>query len=218
MGKVAVVVFAVTLAAACDDSSEPLCADDVSRVSVSEPLEALDGDTAEARFESAAHKPWNCTVTWLELPESVGTSEPPAGSSPLELVLERTSDTARYREYALTSREKWDTSDCYADAVFVPCSLGLASEDGGLDETLACDLRLQGENTLLNLVLTSYEFEGLHAVTFADDIEKGPLELNLTYTPGANPTRIDGTIVESGERTGPGADPYLTTALIACTL
>src|SRR5262245_15778955 len=129
MGKVALVVLAAALATACDEGPEPMCADDVSKVSVSEPLAALDGDTAEARFERAAEKAWDCSVTWLELPESVATSEPPAGSSPLELVLERTSDTARYREYSLTSQEKWDTSDCQSDAVFVPCSLGLASED-----------------------------------------------------------------------------------------
>jgi hypothetical protein len=55
-------------------------------------------------------------------------------------------------------------------------------------------------------------------VTFADDIEKGPLELNLVYTPGGDPTRITGTIVESGDRTARGSDPYLTTALLTCTL
>jgi len=164
----------------------------VSEVSVSEPLEALAGDTAEARFAEAAQTHWDCRVSWLALPESVGTSEPPASSSPLELVLERTSDTARYREYALTPEDKWDTSRCHADAVFVPCSLGLASEDGALDETVPCELRLQGENTLLNLVLTSYEFSGTHRVTFADDIEKGPLEFNFVFTPGPGSVPHDG--------------------------
>jgi hypothetical protein len=219
MGKVVLLVLAVTLATACDDSDDgPRCADDASKVSVGEPLEALDGETAEARFDRITQKPWDCTVTWLELPESVGTNEPAAGSSPLELALERTSDTARYQKYSLTSQEKWETSDCHEDAVFVPSSLGLVSEDGALDETIACELRLQGGNTLLNLVLPTYDFAGTHRVTFADDIEKGPLELNLVYTPGADPTRITGSIVESGVRTGSGADPYLTAAAIVCTL
>lgn len=218
MGKVAFVLLAVALTTACDDSDAPLCDDDTSEVSVNEPLGVLDGESAESRFDRVAEKPWDCTVTWLELPASVGTGEPGASSSALELVLERTSDTASYRKYALTPQEKYETSDCHTDAVFVPCSLGLTSEDGALDEALECELRLQGENTLLNLVLTSYDFAGTHAVTFADDIEKGPLEFNLVYTPGADPTRIDGTIVESGKRTGSGADPYLTTALIACEI
>jgi hypothetical protein len=219
MGKVVAVVLAVLLATACDDSDpEPMCPDDVSKVSVSEPLDALDGETAGDRFDRITEKPWVCSVTWLDLPESVGTSEPSASTSALELTLERTSDTAIYRTYALTQQEKWDTSHCHSDAVFVPSSLGLVSDDGALDETIACDLRLQGDNTLLNLVLADYEFTGTHALTFADDIVKGPLEFNFVYTPGADPARIDGSIVESGERTGRGADPYLTTAVIACEL
>jgi hypothetical protein len=68
----------------------------------------------------------------------------------------------------------------------------------------------------LNLVLPSYEFGGTHAVMFADDIQKGPLEFHFVFTPGADPTRITGSIVESGERTERGADPYLTTAVVGC--
>lgn len=219
MGKVVLVVFVVALATACDDSGEaPLCEDDTTEVSVSEPLAALDGESAASRFQRIAEKPWKCSVTWLELPASVGTSEPGASSSALELVLERTSDTASYRKYGPTWTEKRHTSECYADAVFVPSSLELESEDGALDEALDCELRLQGDNTLVHLVLESYEFFGTHAVTFADGIEKGPLEFNFVYVPGADPTRIDGSIVESGNRTAPGSDPYLTTAVISCAL
>jgi hypothetical protein len=96
--------------------------------------------------------------------------------------------------------------------------LGLKSEDGALDEALDGELRLQGDNTLIHLVLESHEFGGTHAVTFADGIEKGPLEFNFVYVPGTDPTRIDGSIVESGNRTAPGSDPLLTTAVVSCTL
>jgi len=172
MGKVApLVAFLSAFSLGCEDMAfGPLCKDDVSQVAVDEPLEALDGDAAITRFDRAATKPWDCTVTWVALPSAIGTAEPPAGSSALELELTRTSDTARYRKYAMTPEEKYESSRCREDAVFVPCSLGLVSEDGALDEAIECELRLQSQNTLINLALGEYEFSGAHTVTFVDDI------------------------------------------------
>jgi len=219
MGKVAcALVSALSFAVGCDDfaPSEPLCADRASEVPVDESIEALDGESARERFERAA-KPWDCTVTWLTLPAQIGSAEPPAGSSVLDVSLERTSDVARYREYAQTREEKYDSRGCQKPAVLVPCSLGLRSEDGALDETLACELRLQGQNTLIHLELAEYEFTGTHTTTFVDDIPRDAVELNLTYVPGIDPTSIDGAIVEYGTRSGPGVDPFATTAVIACT-
>jgi hypothetical protein len=188
----------------------------VSEVAVDEPLEALGGDDAITRFDQAA-KSWDCTVTWVAIPGTIGTAEPPAGSSVLELTLERTSDTARYRKYAMTREEAYDSLRCQEDAVFVPCSLGLASEDGALDEAIECELRLQNQNTLMNLELGAYEFGGTHSVAFVDDIPRDQVELNLAFTPAVEPTQIEGSIIESGTRTGRGSDPYVTTALISCT-
>jgi hypothetical protein len=130
------------------------------------------------------------------------------------MTLERTSDEARYREYALSSAERWESTRCQTDAVFVPCSLGLASEDGALDETLDCELRLQGANTYIHLVVAGYEFAGDHLLTFAGEVERSAVEFGVAYTPGEEPTRIDGSIVESGVRKG--EDPLVTTARIEC--
>jgi hypothetical protein len=214
MGKVARVLFsALALTSGCDDffATVPLCAEDVSRVSVDESLESLDGESAKERFDRAA-KAWDCGVTWLELPAQIGSAEPPAGSSALELVLERTSDTARFSESTNAQ-----SASCQTASVFVPCTLALTSEDGALDEAFECELRLQGENTLVHLMLAGYEFAGSHAVSFVDDISMDAVELNLAYTPGPDPVRIDGTIVEYGTRAGPGDDLLMTTAVIACT-
>jgi hypothetical protein len=216
MGKEArLVCLCVTLAAGCDDA-EPLrlCEDRATEVSVDERLDVLDGDTAAERFERAA-APRDCSVSWLEIPAQVGISEPPPGSSTLDLVLERTSDSGRYREYAQSEEEKFESQSCQPSSVFVPCSLSLRSEDGGLDEVFDCELRLQGANTLLNLALDVYDFVGSHAVSFADDVPADVLELYLVYTPGDDPTRIDGGLAESASF--PGPDPFLTTATIACT-
>jgi hypothetical protein len=186
------------------------------RVSVDEPLRSLDGDTPRERFDRAAG-PWSCSVTWIALPSAIGTQTPAPSSSALELILERTSDEARYREYARTSDQKREGLGCQTDAVFVPCSLALSSDDGALDEELDCELRLQGDNTYVHLVLPGYEFSGSHTVTFVDAIEHDGVELGVVFTPGTEPTRIDGSIVESGTRVGRGQDPLATTALIACT-
>src|SRR5688500_15226966 len=98
MGKVARLVWlSVTLAVGCDDTDPMRCKDGASEVSVNERLEVLDGETAAERFDRAA-VPRDCTVNWLEIPAQVGTSEPPPGSSALDLLLERTSETGRYRE------------------------------------------------------------------------------------------------------------------------
>ena len=218
MGKVAPLILLVTSSSACDDPALELsCLDDVSSVSVDQPLEALSGDDAATRFDRAALKDWDCTVTWLELPSAIGTAEPEAGSSSLELVLERTSDTAVYRTFSLSLDDVLRGSPCQAHAVFVPCSLGLASEDGALDEAIDCELRLQDQNTLVNLELGAYEFAGSHTVLFVDDIPRDQVELNFVFTPGGDPTRIDGSLIESGTRTGRGSDPFVTTALIECT-
>lgn len=220
MGKVAplVALFFSAFSLGCDDwTYDPVCTDDVSEVAVDEPLEALDGEDAATRFDRAATEFWDCTVTWLALPSAIGTAEPVAGSSALELALERTADTARFRKYALSREDEFRGSPCHGGAVFVPCSLGLASEDGGLDEAIDCELRLEAGNTLMNLELGAYQFGGTHAVAFVDDIPRDQVELNLAFTPAAEPARIDGSIVESGTRTGRGSDPYVTTALIECT-
>ncbi|HEX6767205.1 MAG TPA: hypothetical protein VF103_17025, partial [Polyangiaceae bacterium] len=201
----------------CDGSfaEEPVCPVGSSSVSVNKRLGSLDGETASERFDRAT-KAWSCTVTWLELPAAIGVSEPPAGTTELELVLGRTSETARYREDARTGDQKWEGTKCPTASVFVPCSLGLVSDDGALDEAFDCELRLQGENTLVHLLLSNYEFSGSHALTFAGDIPVDSVELNLAYTPGPDPTRIDGSIVEYGTR-DPGVDPFVTTAMITCT-
>jgi hypothetical protein len=219
MGKVAplVALFSAFLSGCDEGPFGPICADGVSRVSVDEPLEALGGDDATTRFDRAATKPWDCTVTWVAVPSTIGSAEPPAGSSALELTLTRTSDTARYRRYAMTREEKYDSTRCPEDAVFVPCSLGLVSEDGALDEEIECELRLQNQNTLMNLELGVYEFGGTHTVAFVDEIPRDQVELNLAFTPAIDPMQIDGSIVESGTRPGRGSDPLVTTALISCT-
>jgi hypothetical protein len=216
MGKEArLASFLVGLAAGCDDAeSMRFCEDRASGVSVDEPLDVLDGETAAERFEKAA-APRDCTVSWLEIPAQVGTSEPPPGSSALDLVLERTSDTGRYREYAQSVEEQYESQSCQPSSVFVPCSLSLRSEDGGLDEVFDCELRLQGPNTLLNLALGAYDFVGSHAVSFAGDVAADVVELYFVYTPGVAPARVDGGIAESASL--PGPDPFLTTAAIACT-
>jgi hypothetical protein len=215
MGKVArFACLCVTLAAACDDAEGMrFCEDRATEVSVNERLDALEGETAAERFERAA-APRDCTVSWLEVPAQVGTSEPPPGSSALDLVLERTSDTGRYRAYGQSLEEKYEALTCQPSSVFVPCSLSLRSEDGGLDELLDCELRLQGANTLLNIALGAYDFAGSHAVSFAGDVPADVVELYLVYTPGVDPTRVDGGIAESASL--PGPDPFLTTAAIAC--
>ena len=204
--------MALLVTSGCDDAT-PLCTDGVKHVSVDDSLDSLDGDTPRERFDRAAG-PWNCTVTWIAPPLGIATQEPEPGSSPLEMTLERTSDEARYREYALTSAEQRESTRCQTDAVFVPCSLGLVSEDGALDETLDCELRLQGENTYIHVVVAGYEFAGDHALTFAGDVEREAVEFGVVYTPGGEPTRIDGSIVESGVRKG--TDPLVTTARIEC--
>ena len=215
MGKVARLArLSVALAAACDDGEPMRCQDGASEVSLNEQLDVLDGETAAERFDRAA-APRDCTVSWLEIPAQVGTSEPPPGSSVLDLVLERTSDTGRYRSYAQTPEEKYESWNCQPSSVFVPCSLSLRSEDGGLDELFDCELRLQGANTLLNLALRAYDFAGSHAVSFEGDVPADLVEVNLVYTPGVDPTRVDGGIAESASL--PGTDPFLTTAVIACT-
>ena len=218
MGKVAPLVLVLSmLTSSCDEvEPEPPCAGGQTEVAVDEPLEALAGDDAVTRFDAAATKAWECTVTWLALPSAIGSAEPEASSSELELVLERTSETARYRRYALSREDDPHLYGCREDAVFVPCSLGLVSADGALDESIECELRLEGKNTLVNLELGAYEFGGTHTVTFVDDIPRDQVELNLVFTPAADPTRIDGSIIESGTRTGRGSDPYVTTALIEC--
>jgi len=214
--RLSATVFALFLG--CDDASEQAsCEDRQDEVSVDEPLEALDGESAAARFDRAAG-PWDCTITWLELPVQFGTSEPPAGSSPLELVLERTSDTARYQGYALTLDEERRSSGCKPPSLDVPCSLALRSDDGGLDESFDCELRLQGENTLVTFELEGYEFVGTHLVEFVDGVTKDSVGLNVAVTPGPAPMRVDATLVESGTQSGSGADPYLTTAVIECAL
>jgi hypothetical protein len=215
MGKEArLVCFLVAFAAGCDDrEATPFCEDRSGEVSVNEHLDVLDGETAAERFERAA-APRECTVSWLEIPAQIGTSEPPPGSSALHLVLERTSDTGRYREYAQSPDEKYESLICQPSSLFVPCSLSLRSDDGGLDEVFDCELRLQGANTLLNLTLGAYDFAGSHAVSFAGDVSADVVELSLVYTPGVDPTRVDGGIAESASL--PGTDPFLTTATIAC--
>jgi hypothetical protein len=50
-----------------------------------------------------------------------------------------------------------------------------------------------------------------------DDIPRDRVEVNLAFTPAADPTQVDGSIVESGTRPARGSDPYVTTALISCT-
>jgi hypothetical protein len=220
MRKVArVLAGALVFASACDDGfgTVPVCADSVSHASVDEPRESLAGESAQARFDRT-QKPWDCSVTWLELPTQLGSAEPPAGSSALELVLEGTSDTVTIHEYPRTEGEKLDSASCPPAALFVPSRLALTSDDGALDEAFECELRLQGENTLVHLELADYEFVGSHTVSFVDDIPVDWVELNLAYTPGPDPVRIDGTLVEYGTRSGPGVDPFVTTAVIACTL
>ena len=215
MGKVArLACLSVTLAAACDDG-EPMgfCEDRAGEVSVNERLDVLEGETAAERFDRAA-APRDCAVSWLEIPAQVGTSEPPPGSSALELVLERTSDTGRYREYAQSAEEKYESQSCQPSSVFVPCSLSLRSDDGGLDELFDCELRLQGANTLLNLDLGAYDFVGSHTVSFEGDVPADVVELYLVYTPGVDPMRVDGGVAESASL--PGTDPFLTTASITC--
>ena len=209
-------VFAVALAfaSACGPADSEQCTDGAKHVSVDEALASLDGETPRQRFGRAA-RPWNCNVTWLDLPPAIGTQEPEAGTSTLALTLERTADEARYREYARTAEETWDGTGCQTAAVFVPCSLGLASDDGALDESFACELLLQGENTYVHLVVPSYEFVGNHALTFADGIERDGVELSVVFTPGHEPTRVDGSIVETGARER-GVDPVMTSALIEC--
>jgi hypothetical protein len=215
MGKVArIVCLSVPLAVGCDDADRMRCRDGASEVSLNERLDVLDGDTAAERFDRAA-APRDCTVSWLEIPSQIGTSEPPPGSSALDLVLERTSDTGRYRSYAQTQEEKYESWNCQSSSVFVPCSLSLRSEDGGLDEVFECELRLQGANTLLNLALGAYDFVGSHAVSFEGDVPADVVELFLVYTPGVDPTRVDGGIAESASL--PGTDPFLTAAAIACS-
>jgi hypothetical protein len=206
------IALALLFTSGCDDAPR-LCTDGVKHVSVDEALDSLGGDTARERFDRAAGA-WNCTVTWIAPPPGIATQAPEPGSSPLEVTLERTSDEARYRQYALSSAEKWESTRCQTDAVFVPCALGLASEDGALDETIDCELRLQGENTYIHVVVADYEFAGDHALTFAGEVERAAVEFGLVYTPGAEPTRIDGSIVESGVRKG--VDPLVTTARIEC--
>jgi hypothetical protein len=206
------IALALLFASGCDDAVS-VCTDGVKHVSVDESQKSLDGDTPRERFDRAAG-PWNCTVTWIAPPPGIATQEPDPGSSSLEMTLERTSDEARYREYALTPSEKWESTRCQTDAMFVPCSLGLASEDGALDETLDCELRLQGENTYIHVVVTGYEFAGDHTLTFAGEVERAAVEFGVVYTPGDEPTRIDGSIVESGVRKG--TDPLVTTARIEC--
>jgi hypothetical protein len=206
------IALALLFTSGCDDATL-VCTDGVKHVSVDESLDSLDGDTPRERFDRAAG-PWDCSVTWIAPPPGIATQEPEPGSSALEMTLERTSDEARYREYALTRAEKWESRRCQTDAVFVPCSLGLASEDGALDETLDCELRLQGENTYIHVVARDYEFAGDHVLTFAGEVEREAVEFGVVYTPGGEPTRIDGSIVESGVRTG--VDPLVTTARIEC--
>jgi hypothetical protein len=216
MGKEArLASLLVALAAGCDDG-EPMrfCEDRAAEVSVNERLDVLEGETAAERFDRAA-APRACTVSWLEIPGQVGMSEPPPGSSALDLVLERTSDTARHREYAQTPDEKYESLSCQPSSVFVPCSLSLRSDDGGLDELFDCELRLQGANTLLYLALGAYDFAGSHALSFTGDVPADVVELYLAYTPGVDPTRVDGGIAESASL--PGTDPFLTTATIACS-
>jgi hypothetical protein len=211
------VILASLSSIGCDDvfAEAPVCPTGSSHVSVDEALGSLDGETASERFDRTT-KAWSCTVTWLELPASIGVSEPPAGTTELELVLERTSETARYREEPRTDDQKWQGSRCPTASVFVPCSLGLVSEDGALDEAFDCELHLQDGNTLVHLELPNYDFSGTHALTFADDVPMDSVELNLAYTPGPDPMRIDGSIVEYGTR-DPGVDPFATTAVVACT-
>jgi hypothetical protein len=210
-----VLALALVVTSGCTDPDPALCTDGVKRVGVDEPLAALDGDTPEERFARAA-KPWSCSVTWFALPESIAVQEPVPGTSALTLSLERTSDQARYREYAQTPGEKWERAGCQQDAVFVPCRLALSSEDGALDETLECELRLQGDNTYVYIVLPDYDFTGEHGTTFVEGIEPNGVELGITYTLGADPVRVDGSIIEAGARER-GVDPILTTAAIECS-
>jgi len=206
------IALALLVASGCDDAPA-LCTDGVKHVSVDESLDSLGGDTPRERFDRAAG-PWDCTVTWIAPPLGIATQTPEPGSSPLEMTLERTSDEARYRQYALSYAEQWESTRCQTDAVFVPCSLGLASEDGALDETIDCELRLQGENTYIHVVVADYAFAGEHALTFAGEVERAAVEFGVVYTPGGEPSRIDGSIVEAGERKG--VDPLVTTARIEC--
>jgi hypothetical protein len=209
-----VLPVALALASGCAPVEPAHCTDGVKQVSVDEALASLAGETPRQRFERAA-RAWNCSVTWLELPPAVATQEPAPGTSALALTLERTSDQARYREYARTAGERWDGADCQTDAVFVPCSLELASDDGALDESFACELMLQGDNTYVHLVVPNYDFVGGHALTFAEGIEWEGVELSVVFTPGQEPTRVDGSIVETGSRER-GVAPVMTSALIEC--
>jgi hypothetical protein len=208
---------AVLFVAGCDDfeAPEPACANHSASVSVDEPLGALGGESVATRFDEV-REPWDCLVHWLDLPETIGTSEPPASDSVLTLELVRTSETASYRERALTRDEKYDAVDCPKPTVSVSASLGLLTEDGALDETFDTSLAFQGENALLHVMLESYEFVGTHTVTFAEDAPRDYLELNLAFTPGPDPERIDGSMVESAEHGGRGQDPLMTTAIIEC--
>jgi hypothetical protein len=209
---------AVLFVAGCDDFEMPVppCPSRSAHVSVDEPLEALGGESVATRFDEVA-APWDCVVDWLELPETIGRSEPPAGDSVLTLELVRTSETASYRERALTPEESYDATECPKATVSVATSLGLTSEDGALDETFDTSFAFQGENTLLNVTLDSYEFMGTHTVAFADGSPRDYLELSLAFTPGPAPERIDGSMVESAVHEGRGQDPIVTTAVIECT-
>lgn len=207
--------FALVVASGCTGAEPALCGDGMKRVPVDAPLRALGGETPLERFERAAIA-WNCGVTWLALPETIAVQVPAPGTSALTLSLERTSDEARYREYALTPDEAREGGGCQTDAVFVPCRLALSTEDGALDETLDCELRLQGDNTYMYIVLPDYDFTGEHGTTFVEGIEKDGVEIGITYTPGAEPVRVDGSIIEAGARER-GADPSLTTAAIECS-
>lgn len=204
------------MTAACDAyPPDRLCPDGVSSVSVDEPLQALGGETPRERFEKAG-KSWECTATWLALPEAYATQEPAPGTSPLELTLELTGESARYVKYPMSREEKYEATECRPAVVFVPCSLRLATEDGALDETLDAELELERHNTLVSLQLDAYEFSGTHATTFAEGIEPDHVELSLAFTPGTEPTRVDGAVIEAGKRSR-GANPMLTTALVECT-
>ena len=204
----------VLVASGCTDAEPALCEDGMKRVPVDAPLQALGGETPLERFERAAIA-WNCSVTWLALPETIAVQVPAPGTSALTLTLERTSDVARYRKYALTRDEAWEGGGCQTDAVFVPCRLALSTEDGALDETLDGELRLQGDNTYVYMVLPGYEFTGDHGTEFVDGIEPENVELGIVYTPGSEPSRVDGSVIESGARER-GVDPLVTTAVISC--
>jgi len=174
----------------------------------------LGGETPAERFARAAGA-WDCSVTWLALPDAYARQEPPASTSALELSLSVAGDQARYVKYAMSRSEKLESTQCRLAAVFVPCTIRLASEDGALDETFDAELELSSENTLLDVTLGAYDFTGTHAVTFVDGIERDQVELSLAFTPALELARVDGALIESGKRSG--ADPLLTTALIACT-